>query len=143
MLYATDNFNETTTLRSFDSLTIELKSLLQDLSQKSIVEFEDGYTETTFHLGFRFSPSLDKEVQPLFMMRENSRSITLTLGGLIDREGKLIEGDNTLTLYTTRKGEVSYSYESGVNGVLYAHTYLDTLKHLSSMITLHYQELLF
>jgi hypothetical protein len=143
MLYKNDNYTETTSLKSFDTLVLELKSMLQDLSQKSIVDFEDGYTETTFHLGFRFSPSLDKEVQPLFMMRETHRSITLTLGGLIDKEGDRIEGDNTLTLYTTRKGDVSFSYENGDNGVLYAHTYLDTLKHLSSLITLHYQELLF
>ena len=142
MLYKNDNYTETTSLKSFDTLVLELKSMLQDLSQKSIVDFEDGYTETTFHLGFRFSPSLDKEVQPLFMMRETHRSITLTLGGLIDKEGDRIEGDNTLTLYTTRNGDVSFSYENGDNGVLYAHTYLDTLKHLSSLITLHYQELL-
>lgn len=130
-------------LNTFSDFTTELKSQLQELGQRSEVLFEDNGTITAFYLGYRFSPKHNVEVEPRLELVQGYKGIELLIGGLYDKEGVCLD-DNELRLTTNKGKNIVFKYSADKNSdFISSDTYKDSLRHIVSLVTLHYQELLF
>jgi len=137
------NENAVGMVKSYDDFVVELKTQLQETSGRSEVVFEDNGSITSFYLGFRFSPKHDTEVEPRLELIDGVRGIELVVGGLYDKSGACLD-DNHLKVISNRRKDIVYYYGgSRVSDIIPCRTYDDSLKTIVSLVSLHYQELLF
>lgn len=141
-MFYTEN-NTMGTLRTYDDFVVELKAQLQEVCGRSEVVFEETGTITSFYMGFRLSPKYNTEVEPRLELIEGVRGLELIVGGLYDKVGLCLD-DNHLRLSTNRRKDIVYYYGGSlVSDILPCRSFEDSLRSIVSLVSLHYQELLF